>query len=245
MKKFIVSIFASAFALYAVAQETVEKKVTDPHRPGVQEVFTVLKSSKKTKHGPYKKLNAQGKILSAGNFKDNKKDGTWEEFNYNGRLLSRGNYLNNEKTGVWEYYGYNDGEEQKYDHSKKELVSFKTKTGDSSYLVYKGNEIVQTNLDQPPLLIGGSPVIQQTLLQNLRYPAEAIRTQKTGTVIIAFDIDVDGNPVNYRVEEKVFAPLDAEALRVIKLLPRQWIPGIKDGQKVKVVVKQPVVFRLG
>lgn len=238
-------LVAAVFALHATAQETVERVIKDPNRPGYAETFTVLKSKKSIKHGPYIKVNGEAKVVASGFFKQNKKDSTWEEYNYNGSiLLSRGKYFNDEKVGVWEYYSYGNGEEQKYDYSTKQLVYYKPKAGDSLYLVYEGDEIKQMRLDQPPVLIGGSPVVQNTLLRNLRYPDDAIRARKTGVVVVAFDVNTDGSIGNYQVKRQVHSSLDREALRVVKMIPHHWVPGIKDGQKVKVQIQQPVMFRL-
>jgi hypothetical protein len=35
-----------------------------------------------------------------------------------------------------------------------------------------------------------------------------------------------------------------EAMRVVKLIPQQWLPAVKDGQKVKVRHFHPVTFNL-
>jgi periplasmic protein TonB len=245
MKKMLTAVVAVVTVMHTAAQETVERTVDDFSRPGTKEIFTVLKSKKRIKQGPYRRINAQGKVLASGFFKENIKDSIWEEYNWNGtRLLSRGQYVNDKKTGVWEYYGYEGEEMHSYDHTTNQLVNFKVNPGDSLYLVYEGSEIKMMRLDQPPILIGGKSVMQNTLLRNLRYPTEAIRSQKTGTVVIAFDVEVDGSITNYHVKNKVDPALDNEALRVVKLIPRQWVPGVKDGQKVKVQIKQPVLFRL-
>ena len=243
MKKMMCFAVVVVISTTAAAQETVEL-IQEMERQQGKEVFTVLKSDRKIKHGPYKKLNFLSQVTATGYYKDNKKDSTWEQFNVRGGVVFRGNYVNDEKAGVWEYYLLNDELEQKYDHTEQKLIYFKAPRAEAKWKVYQGNDTILTTLDQPPLLIGGNYVVQNTLLRNLRYPHDAIDKKKMGTVVIGFDVNADGSVSNYIVRHSVFRSLDQEALRVIKLVPHQWLPGIKDGQKVKVQMLQPVVFRM-
>lgn len=238
----IALLAAAIIASTTNAQETEELEQPLERQQG-KEVFTVLKSNHQVKHGPYKRLNFLQQVNATGFYKDNKKDSTWQLFNVRGGLVYRGNYLNDEKTGVWEYYAADGELEQKYDHTEKKLI-YSRPPRINEFIVYDGNDTMRTSLDQPPVLIGGGYVIQNTMIRNLRYPYEAIDRGKTGTVMIAFDVDVDGSVKNYRVFKKVFKPLDNEALRVIKLIPKEWLPGIKDGKKVKVMMLMPVTFKL-
>lgn len=54
----------------------------------------------------------------------------------------------------------------------------------------------------------------------------------------------NGNVTDYGVIQSAAPSLDAEALRVAKLFPHEFVPAEKDGKKVKAQFQQPIVFRL-
>lgn len=64
-----------------------------------------------------------------------------------------------------------------------------------------------------------------------------------GRVIVQFVVMKDGSIANVRVLRAVDPLLDAEALRVIGLMPK-WKPGTQRGQAVNVKFTMPVTFRL-
>lgn len=245
MKNIFALTAAFLIIMQAAAQDTVEITERPYGTMGPAEIFSVLKSNKKVRHGSFKKLNADQKVIATGYYKEGKKDGAWEEFSWKGdRLLYRGQYTNDEKTGVWEYHNPRGELEQKYDHSAQQMLYVLPKNKDSIYIVCKGNDTVHTTLDQPAILIGGTYTVQQTMSKNLRYPEKAIDEKKQGRVLISFDIDTDGSVSNYKLVKSVYKHLDDEAMRVVKLIPQQWLPAVKDGQKVKVRHFHPVTFNL-
>lgn len=64
-----------------------------------------------------------------------------------------------------------------------------------------------------------------------------------GRVIVRFTVDKDGNVTSPEVVEGVSPELDAEALRVVKSMPK-WNPGIVDGKPADVKFTLPISFRL-
>jgi len=56
-------------------------------------------------------------------------------------------------------------------------------------------------------------------------------------------VDEKGNLSDIKVAKSVDASLDAEAVRVVKSMPR-WNPGMQNGKAVKVRYTLPVTFRL-
>jgi TonB family protein len=65
----------------------------------------------------------------------------------------------------------------------------------------------------------------------------------TGKVYVQFVIGKDGAVTNVKVMRSVDPYLDAEALRVIKAMPK-WSPGEQRGKPVKVLFQLPVNFVL-
>ena len=64
-----------------------------------------------------------------------------------------------------------------------------------------------------------------------------------GRVIVQFVMEKDGAPTEFKVARSVDPDLDAEALRVMKAMPK-WKPGMQKGQVVRVKFTVPVSFKL-
>jgi protein TonB len=94
-----------------------------------------------------------------------------------------------------------------------------------------------------PHFPGGRVALVRFFYDNLKYP-EAARKQKIqGRVWVSFVVEPDGNLTGIRVENGVYAFLDEEAERVVRLMP-PWVPGGQNGKKERVKVYLPVLFHL-
>ncbi|TGE16793.1 energy transducer TonB [Hymenobacter elongatus] len=95
--------------------------------------------------------------------------------------------------------------------------------------------------DVPPQFPGGAKALSDFLQQNIQYP-EAARVSKTmGNVLTTFTIETDGRVRNPSVKTGLSPECDAEALRVLALLP-VWKPATRKGQPVAIQVQLPVPF---
>lgn len=103
-------------------------------------------------------------------------------------------------------------------------------------------EIFQV-VEEMPEFPGGMGECMKFLNKNIKYPAAAQEKGVQGRVIIQFVITKEGDIVNPNVVRGVDPTLDAEALRVIKMMPK-WKPGKQRGQAVNVKYTVPVTFRL-
>lgn len=81
------------------------------------------------------------------------------------------------------------------------------------------------------------------LQENVKYPQDAAKSKIQGRVLVQFIVDKEGNVKDPTILQEVYPSLDAEALRVVKLMPR-WTPGYQDGQPVNVKYALPIVFKL-
>ena len=103
MKKICTILLLLTFSK-AFSQETVEKR-----NRKTNEVYSVLKSNKSIKHGPYKKFMFRKKMGISGQFSDNKKDGEWKFYYWNGKLSKIGKFKSGVKDSIWTRYA-SDGE---------------------------------------------------------------------------------------------------------------------------------------
>ena len=96
---------------------------------------------------------------------------------------------------------------------------------------------------QQPEFPGGTAALMQFLSKSIKYPAECRDSSIEGRVIVSFVIGKDGDIIEPEVVKSVHPLLDAEALRVISLMPN-WAPGMQQGQPVRVKYSVPITFRL-
>lgn len=98
--------------------------------------------------------------------------------------------------------------------------------------------------DIKPEFPGGEGALLQFLAKSIKYPVEAQRLGKQGTVNISFVIEKDGMITNAKIVQSLYPSLDKEALRVINSMPK-WTPGkLKDGTVVRVQYAVPLTYRL-
>lgn len=97
--------------------------------------------------------------------------------------------------------------------------------------------------EMPEFIDGGFTLY---LVQNVKYPAEAKKKHKEGTVYVSFVVNKFGFIQDVKIAKGIpGAPeLDEEAMRVIAAMPR-WSPGTMNGEPVKITITQPIKFVLG
>ena len=108
-------------------------------------------------------------------------------------------------------------------------------------VVSQSKQNVYDVVEQMPEFPGGMPAMIEFLQTNLNYPKDAKKQKVGGRVLVMFVVETDGSMSNVRVAKKVFPSLDAEALRVVKAMPK-WNPGKEKGKPVRVNFSLPIVF---
>ena len=97
--------------------------------------------------------------------------------------------------------------------------------------------------EQMPIFEGGDAALLKYLTDSVKYPELAKKHGVQGRVVMGFIVEKDGSLTNVKVLRSVDRALDAEALRVVKGMPK-WIPGRQNEQRVRVKYNVPVSFRL-
>jgi TonB family protein len=98
-------------------------------------------------------------------------------------------------------------------------------------------------IDKQPEYPGGMEALYKFIGRELKYPPEEQQNGVQGRVTLQFVIDADGSVKNVKTLRGVTSALDAEAVRVIKLLPK-WTPGESQGKPVAVKYVMPIVFSI-
>jgi len=107
----------------------------------------------------------------------------------------------------------------------------------------KKEEEIFMVVENMPEYPGGNGAMMKFISDTIRYPVEAQQKGIQGSVICNFVVMKDGSISDVQIVRGVDPLLDAEALRVLKLMP-DWKPGKQRGQSVNVRFTLPVVFRL-
>jgi TonB family protein len=90
-----------------------------------------------------------------------------------------------------------------------------------------------------PEFPGGLDALTKFLAKNTRWPETTADT--TGVVYVNFLVQDDGNVTEVNVIKGIHKDYDAEALRVVKMMPR-WKPGELNGRKVATRYTIPIRF---
>ncbi len=222
------------------------KKVTETASPSpfpfdnTKEEYYVMKDARKIRHGSYKRWR-NNKLVEEGYYKNNQKDSTWINYGINMNVLTIGDYAKDEKVGIWKYFLAGGELEQAYDYTNKTFVSFKADPPKTAYQVISGRDTTYEELSRPPMVIGGSRAYLDVIARNLKMPSSAFRRGANGRVYVRFIIDETGKTSDFSVLKKGDKDLDAEAIRVVKLI-EGWYPALKGDTPVKVIYTIPVSF---
>ena len=124
----------------------------------------------------------------------------------------------------------------------------KEEAASASQIVPNAKPVVQdgeifTVVEEMPQFPGGMGEAMKFLAKNIKYPAVALQNKIEGRVIVQFVVKENGKVADLKVVRGVTPELDAEALRVVGLMP-DWIPGKQRGKAVAVKYTMPIMFRL-
>jgi periplasmic protein TonB len=98
-------------------------------------------------------------------------------------------------------------------------------------------------VEEDPSFPGGEQAMMEYLKKKVKYPAISVEMRDQGRVYVKFVVDTDGSISQAHVAKGVTPDLDAEALRVVRSMPK-WNPGKQRGRAVKVWYTIPIYFRL-
>lgn len=115
---------------------------------------------------------------------------------------------------------------------------------DTIYEVRIELECIEMNFaDKAPTYPGGKIALDVFIENNIIYPEEALKQNEEGIVHVQFAINKNGSISDIQVVKSVSSLLDAEAIRLIKLMP-EWLPAEKDGRPYRLRVELPISFQI-
>ena len=125
----------------------------------------------------------------------------------------------------------------------EDVITVTEDTDSDSSDVADEEEPIYQVVEQQPEFPGGMSAQMKFLQDNLRYPQEAREKGFQGRVITQFVVNTDGSISDIKIVKPLNPLLEAEALRVIRLMPK-WNPGKQKGKTVRVRYTFPIIFRL-
>lgn len=124
----------------------------------------------------------------------------------------------------------------------KEQLNNVKKESEQATVSPKNSDEILSKVEVEPSYPGGSTAWSDFLFRSIKYPQEAIDKEISGTVIVEFVVDKNGDIHDIKASQGI-GVLAEEAVRVIKASGK-WVPAEVDGKTVNAYKKQPVSFRL-
>ncbi len=176
----------------------------------------------------------EGAIKDSIYYSNGKPDGESVVFFSNGKIRTTCVYAKGQKNGLLKRY-WPSGQLRREEMYHSDVMDW-GKCYDST-----GHEIPYFIADAPPEYPGGEDEMMAFLGRNIHYPPMARDNDIQGQVIIQFVVNTDGRLSNYKVVRPVSPILEAEALRVVKLMPN-WKPGKEEGEWSNIIYNLPIHF---
>ena len=118
-----------------------------------------------------------------------------------------------------------------------------TESDEDLEIVEEDDDEVFMVVENMPVFPGGDLGLMKYIQKNVKYPPIAKEYNITGKVYVQFIVNKSGSVTNVKVVRGVDKNLDAEAVRVIKSLPK-YKPGKQRGKPVRVMFTAPINFWL-
>ncbi len=176
-----------------------------------------------------------GTIYQLSTYKADTLDGLEINYYFSGKEKLKGLNKGKQRVGQWTAYfpsGKLAGKAVYQGGKQTSLTLFKE---DGS------RNVKDTIFERDSEFPGGSPGFLRFLNKTLRYPDSAVIHEIQGTVVIRFGLSKEGKVSYLKVTQSVDTYLDAEALRVMNLMP-DWYPAVVAGVPVESFHVQPIVF---
>jgi protein TonB len=99
------------------------------------------------------------------------------------------------------------------------------------------------SVSEMPTFPGGLESMMKFLHSEIIYPTQARENGVEGKVVLSFIVQTDGSIAFLNIEKSLGFGCDAEALRVVALMPK-WNAGKQNGKYKAVKLVLPIVFKL-
>ncbi len=102
--------------------------------------------------------------------------------------------------------------------STKERIRKERESGHIVLKTYRETPFIKIGKYSYPFELYRHDAVKDFIQQNLQWPEEYLYDDIKLTVKVYIDVDIEGNPVGYRVEKQTIPAFDEEAIRIAKLI---------------------------
>lgn len=153
--------------------------------------------------------------------------------------------INGVLTGICKYYFPNGQISSKEEWKDKSLISLEiwNEVGTSEAPTMSLEGFLTNSIS--PKYKEGEKGLKKFFNRNLRYPSISEFRNQSGMPVVGFYIEKDGTMSDIEIiSPSLYASLNEEALRVVKLLNGKWIPGKIHNQITKSYYTIPISFNI-
>ncbi|MBK8500818.1 MAG: energy transducer TonB [Saprospiraceae bacterium] len=105
-------------------------------------------------------------------------------------------------------------------------------------------EIGTFNIEVMPQFVGGREALSKYLSDRETEYKDVVNSELSGTVVVAFWVNIDGTIEGPEVTRSVDPELDRLSLQLITAMP-EWLPAIRREQPIRCKFVLPIVFKRG
>lgn len=178
-----------------------------------------------------------------------------KDFYNTGTLQMEGTYSSMDpevKNGEFIWY-YENGQ-KRIESTFRNNETIKNREWDSNGNLKNEHELVKITdrttgeatmaiIERAPQFPGGKEALFDFISRKVKYPSVLIKEGIIGKVIVRFVVTKEGKVTDPEIIQSIHPLLDAEAIRVVKLMPK-WEPGKQNGEFVDVKFSLPFNFNL-
>jgi TonB family protein len=169
------------------------------------------------------------------------------EIQYKGKLgfREKGQFSQGYRFGIWEFFDSDNTIIQKYNYTTQKFEYLQNFNSVKAVYILIDQELVKIETGSIPVLLGGDAKFLYFLANNMIYPHAARSRGASGTVGVMVTINKEGEMLRPFIPKPGDKALDAEALRVVSLMPNDWIPLYINGEATDSLVLFHINFQLG
>ncbi|MCR9253787.1 MAG: TonB family protein [bacterium] len=172
--------------------------------------------------------------------------GEYKEFYITGQVRTEGAYQRGNKQVGFKTYHYNGqlaSEISSNDEGQLMITKLNHAGIVESSKPYFDDEIY-SEVEEWPYFFGGKEELYKFLGLNVKYPYRAASKKIEGKVFVQFIVNHDGTLSDIEVIRGIGEGCDEEAIRVIELTDKMWVPGKHEEKIVKTRMVVPISFKL-
>jgi len=176
-----------------------------------------------------------GQMQQQHNYGTGKQEGPDTHWFEDGRLSHQSYYQNGKKQGeAFDYYPNGNIRRQGKFIDNSLLVG--------KYYTKSGADTVYFPHEEQPVFSGGEQGLNKFLVQNMRYPGKDLRKGIRGVVVVQFVVNKEGKVSDWEVVQKVSPAIDAESVRVVRLMSGRFKPARVEGKLASFRFTLPIRF---